>query len=85
MVLQERRELELQSLRTFLAVVEEGGIQSASRRLNTVQSNVTTRIKRLEEELGTSLFHRKGRGLTLAPPGRVLLEYARKMSALEAR
>lgn len=77
--------MELQSLRTFLAVVEEGGIQSASRRLNTVRSNVTTRIQRLEEELGTALFHRKGRGLTLAPPGRVLVEYARKMSRLESR
>ena len=63
--------MELIALRTFQAVVEEGGILAASRKLNTVQSNVTSRIRRLEEELGAELFFRKGRGLELAPPGRV--------------
>ena len=47
--------MELSALRTFVAVVEEGGILAASKRLNTVQSNVTSRIRRLEEELGTEL------------------------------
>lgn len=75
--------MELVALRTFEAVVEEGGILAASRRLNTVQSNVTGRIRKLEEELGTDLFHRTGRGLDLAPAGRVLLEYARRMLNLE--
>jgi DNA-binding transcriptional LysR family regulator len=75
--------MELIALRTFQAVVEEGGILAASRKLNTVQSNVTGRIRRLEEELGTELFIRKGRGLELAPSGRVLLDYARRMLALE--
>jgi len=75
--------MELIALRTFQAVVEEGGILAASRKLNTVQSNVTGRIQRLEEELGCELFIRKGRGLTLAPSGRVLLEYARRMLLLE--
>ena len=75
--------MELVALRTFQAVVEEGGILAASRKLNTVQSNVTGRIRRLEEELGTDLFFRKGRGLELAPSGRVLLDYARRMLLLE--
>ncbi len=75
--------MELVALRTFQAVVEEGGILAASRKLNTVQSNVTGRIRRLEEELGTELFFRKGRGLELAPSGRVLLDYARRMLLLE--
>ena len=75
--------MELVALRTFQAVVEEGGILAASRKLNTVQSNVTTRIRRLEEELGAELFFRKGRGLELAPPGRVLLDYTRRMLMLE--
>ena len=43
--------MELIALRTFQAVVEEGGILAASRKLNTVQSNVTGRIRKLEEEL----------------------------------
>ena len=75
--------MELVALRTFRAVVEEGGILAASRKLNTVQSNVTGRIRRLEEELGADLFFRKGRGLELAPSGRVLLDYARRMLLLE--
>ncbi|OMG52092.1 transcriptional regulator [Azonexus hydrophilus] len=75
--------MELLALRTFQAVVEEGGILAASRKLNTVQSNVTGRIRRLEEELGAELFFRKGRGLELAPSGRVLLDYTRRMLMLE--
>jgi len=75
--------MELVALRTFQTVVEEGGILAASRKLNTVQSNVTSRIRRLEEELGAELFFRKGRGLELAPSGRVLLDYARRMLLLE--
>jgi DNA-binding transcriptional LysR family regulator len=75
--------MELVALRTFQAVVEEGGVLAASRKLNTVQSNVTSRIRRLEEELGAELFVRKGRGLELAPSGRVLLDYARRLLALE--
>ena len=75
--------MELLALRTFEAVVEEGGILAASRRLHTVQSNVTNRIQRLEEELGAELFHRSGRGLELAPSGKVLLDYTRRMLDLE--
>lgn len=75
--------MELIALRTFQTVVEEGGILAASRKLNTVQSNVTSRIRRLEEELGAELFFRKGRGLELAPSGRVLLDYSRRMLLLE--
>jgi len=75
--------MELIALRTFQAVVEEGGILAASRKLNTVQSNVTGRIRKLEEELGAELFFRKGRGLELAPSGKVLLDYARRMLMLE--
>lgn len=75
--------MELVALRTFQAVVEEGGILAAARRLNTVQSNVTSRIHRLEAELGVELFIRKGRGLELAPSGRVLVDYAKRMLLLE--
>jgi DNA-binding transcriptional LysR family regulator len=75
--------VELAALRTFLAVVEEGGILAASRKLNTVQSNVTGRIQRLEAELGQQLFHRSGRRLELAPAGRALRGYAEQMLALE--
>lgn len=75
--------MDLQSLRTFDAVVKEGGISSAARMLNTVQSNVTMRIQRLESELGVPLFHRKGRRLVLTVAGRTLQGYAQKMLKLE--
>lgn len=75
--------MDLTALRTFEAVVDEGGVLAASRKLNTVQSNVTGRIQRLEEELGAELFFRRGRSLELAPSGRVLLDYARRMLQLE--
>jgi DNA-binding transcriptional LysR family regulator len=75
--------MDLTALRTFQTVAEEGGILAASRKLNTVQSNVTMRIRRLEEELGTDLFIRTGRGVEMAPAGRVLLDYARRMLQLE--
>ncbi|MDX2421214.1 MAG: LysR family transcriptional regulator [Amphritea sp.] len=75
--------MEIVALKTFEKVAKEGGILAAAKQLNTVQSNVTTRIQRLEEELGTQLFSRKGRGLELTSPGRVLLEYAEQILQLE--
>jgi len=77
--------MELQALRTFKTVAEEGGVLAASRTLNTVQSNVTARIKRLESEIGKPLFYRKGRGLILSPSGHILLNYAHQMLQLESQ
>ncbi len=59
----------------------------AAAKLNRVQSNVTTRIKQLEEQLGTDLFIRDGRRLVLTPAGETLLPYAERLLALadEAR
>jgi DNA-binding transcriptional LysR family regulator len=83
----ERRYMDLAALRIFTAVVREGGITRAAIRLNRVQSNVTTRIRQLEDELGVALFLREGKRLHLAPAGRVLLDYADRLLALadEAR
>ena len=75
--------MELIALKTFEKVAKEGGILAAAKQMNTVQSNVTTRIQRLEEELGVKLFSRKGRGLELTRPGVILLEYAQQILQLE--
>ncbi|MAY41372.1 LysR substrate-binding domain-containing protein [Neptuniibacter sp. UBA847] len=75
--------MELISLKTFKTVAEQGGVLAASKLLHTVQSNITARIKRLEEELDTALFYRKGRKLKLTPAGTTLLEYANKLIQLE--
>src|SRR5215207_3789464 len=79
--------MELSDLGIFQAVVEAGGITRAAARLHRVQSNVTTRIKQLEEKLGVALFRREGRQLQLTPAGLVLHDYAGRLLTLarEAR
>ncbi len=79
--------LDLITLDIFRAVVRENGVTRAAARLNRVQSNVTTRIKQLEEDLGVSLFTRDGRRMVLTPAGRELLPFAERLLSLagEAR
>src|ERR1700748_1366512 len=78
----EHSPVELTDLLTFSAVARSGGITRAAEELNTVQSNVTQRIKALEAEIGTALFERHSRGMTLTGAGRRLQPYAEKMAAL---
>src|SRR5215468_962389 len=74
--------MELSDIKTFAAVARTGGITRAAEELNTVQSNVTQRIKALEAEIGTPLFERHSRGMTLTGAGRRLLPYAERIAAL---
>ena len=74
--------MELIDLLTFSAVARMGGITRAAEELNTVQSNVTQRVKALEADIGTALFERHSRGMTLTAAGRRLLPYAQRMAAL---
>ena len=69
-------------LRVFEAVARLGGMNRAAAELNTVQSNVTTRIRRLEDELGTPLFDRHSRGVTPTPAGLRLLPHAERIGEL---
>ncbi|MCJ9706133.1 LysR family transcriptional regulator, partial [Bradyrhizobium sp. SHOUNA76] len=62
--------MELNDIRTFAAVARTGGITRAAEELNTVQSNVTQRVKALEAEIGTALFERHSRGMTLTGAGK---------------
>ena len=57
--------MELSDLRIFQAIAEESSISGAAKRLDYVQSNVTTRLRKLEEELGVLLFYRSVKGMTL--------------------
>lgn len=75
--------MEMVGLRTFKAVVDEGGLKGASIKLNTVQSNITARIHKLENELDTKLFLLIGRQLKLTPPGQLLYQYAADILQLE--
>lgn len=69
-------------LRMFAAVARTGGMSKAAIELNTVQSNVTARIKALEEQLGTVLFERTNRGAMLTAAGHRLLPYALRVAQL---
>jgi LysR family transcriptional regulator, cell division regulator len=71
-------------LRVFEAVARLGGMNRAASELNTVQSNVTQRIRLLEEELATPLFQRHSRGVALTPAGKRLLPYAARVAQLLA-
>jgi DNA-binding transcriptional LysR family regulator len=74
--------MNIRDLRVFVAVVEEGGILKASRKLHRVPSNITTRIKQLEGSLNSQLFHRHKQRLHLSPRGELLLSYAVKLLRL---
>lgn len=79
--------MELAELEIFRAVAAEGSVTRAARALDRVQSNVTTRVKQLEDELGVLLFQRDNKRMTLTAAGQRLLGYAERMLALaeEAR
>ena len=79
--------MDLSDLRIFCAVVREGGVTRAAEYLGRVQSNVTTRIRQLEEDIGVKLFSREGKRLVLTPSGEILLDYANRLLSLaeEAR
>jgi DNA-binding transcriptional LysR family regulator len=76
------RTIDLESLKIFRTVVDEGGVVRAANKLCRVPSNVTTRIRQLEEHLGTRLFRREGRSIRLSAAGHTLLAYADRLLRL---
>jgi DNA-binding transcriptional LysR family regulator len=79
--------MDLADLHIFRSVVQAGGVTRAAEKLNRVQSNVTTRVRQLEADLGVQLFIRDGKKLHLSPEGKLLLDYADRLLDLaqEAR
>ena len=79
--------MDLADLHIFRSVVQAGGVTRAAEKLNRVQSNVTTRVRQLETDLGVELFIRDGKRLHLSPAGKLLLDYADRLLDLaqEAR
>ena len=76
------RNIDLDSLHIFKAVVDCGGITKAAAFLNRVQSNVTTRVQQLEERLEVKLFRRQSGKLVLSSEGKLLLAYAERLLRL---
>jgi DNA-binding transcriptional LysR family regulator len=73
------RNLDITTLRSFIAVSDSGGVTRAAAFLNLTQSAVSMQIKRLEESLGLTLLDRQGRGVALTSAGEQLLTYARRI------
>ncbi|MGG1514846.1 LysR family transcriptional regulator [Paenibacillus oryzisoli] len=74
--------MESSELRMFQMVAREGTITKAAQQLGYVQSNVTARIQSLESEIGSPLFNRHPRGMSLTSSGKLLLTYADKIIGL---
>lgn len=72
--------MDASDLRIFKTVARLGSMSRAGAHLNTVQSNVTARIRALEEEIGAPLFDRHSRGVSLTAVGRRLLPYAESVA-----
>lgn len=68
--------MELRQLQYFTAVVEEGSISAASRRVHVAQPALTRQMHQLEADLDTRLFHRHTRGVALTVAGRALYKEA---------
>src|SRR5499426_3540182 len=79
--------MDLTDLDIFRAVVQAGGVTRAAEKLSRVQSNITTRVRQLEADLGVTLFIREGKKLRLSAEGELLLDYAGRLLDLaqEAR
>lgn len=74
--------MDLELLRTFVAVVDSGGFARAGARRHLTQSTVSQQMKRLAEQAGQPLFSASGRRRVPTPAAEVLLGYARRLVAL---
>ncbi len=70
-------DLDMALLRTFVAIVDTGGLTSAGKKVGRTQPAITHQIKRLENCVGRTLFGVNRRQLSLTRDGEVLLEFAR--------
>lgn len=74
--------MDLQTLRFFTAAADTGSFSAAAEKMNYAQSNLSSRIKQLEDELGEPLFYRNRKGVSLTSKGKVFYDYASKVLQL---
>lgn len=76
------RNFDMGTLRSFVTIVESGSMTRAASRLFMTQSAISMQIKRLETNLGLSVFDRSSQGMTTTIEGEQLLHFAHKMLAI---
>lgn len=74
--------MDLQTLRFFVAAAETGSFSAAAESMHYAQSNLSSRIKLLEDELGEALFYRSKRGVSLTAKGKVFYDYSTRVLKL---
>src|SRR5919112_1574799 len=74
--------LDVDQLRTFIAIAETGSFTKAADIVHKTQSAVSMQMKRLEERVGKTIFERDGRLSKLTEDGERLLDYARRIVRL---
>ena len=74
--------LDIDQLRTFIAIADAGTFTRAAEVVHKTQSAVSMQVKKLEETVGRTLFEREGRASRLTEEGERLLDYARRIVRL---
>ena len=74
--------LDLDTLRTLAVAADLGGYGQAATRLGRTPSAISLQMKRLQEDVGASLFRKEGRGVALTEAGEIVLRYGRRMLAM---
>ena len=74
--------MDMKNINTFIYTAELGSFTKAAELLGYSQSTVSFQIRQLEEELGTVLFERINRTVTLTDRGKEILRYAHRMKQL---
>src|ERR1700744_4322798 len=79
------RDLQIDWLRAFVAVVDAGSLSAAAPLVHRSQPAVSSQLQKLEEAVGRQLLRRGPRHLSLTPAGQELLGFARRMLELHAQ
>ena len=74
--------LDLDTVRTLIVANDLGGYRQAAKRLSRTPSAISLQMKRLQEDIGATLFRKDGRGTALTEAGEIALHYGRRMLAL---
>ncbi|MEM9636727.1 MAG: LysR family transcriptional regulator, partial [Pseudomonadota bacterium] len=76
-----KKDLEIDLLRSFLAVAAHRNFTQAARAVGRTQSAVSLQIKRLEDIVGKRLFERSRHSVAISPAGEALMVYANRILA----